>query len=165
MQDTTNPPNTTSPPDTETQLAELTEKVEALMVAAAAAASERFVTDRPRVVEPVSIMLDRERHMRLPFWALKKFQKVTGKSPWDHDAVWGYPPDLDGTITMIWCALLDEDPDLTLEQVERLPGMEFGNIHYLRHCLDKCWGENNPDPDPVEPGAVPNSTGGTSSTG
>jgi hypothetical protein len=70
---------------------------------------------------------------------------------------------------MIWCGLLEEDPTLTIEQVERLPGMEFGNIHYLRHVLDECWGRNNPDAvagEAPKGGVVdPNPPGDTASTG
>lgn len=104
-----------------------------------------FISTKPRIVEPVEIELDRKRHLKLPFWALKRFEQLTGVSPWDHGKVWGYPPSIDLTVAMIWAGLLWEDPELTLEQVEMMPNMEFGNIHYLRFCLDECWGRNNPD--------------------
>lgn len=110
---------------------------------------ERFDITKPRVIKEVPIELDKPRHLRLPFWALKKFQEVTGINPWDHSKVWAYPPDMDALVAMIWCGLLDEDPELKLEEVERFPNMDFGNIHYLRYCLDECWGENHPK---VEPG-------------
>jgi hypothetical protein len=108
---------------------------------------EKFDITKPRIIKEVPIILDKERHLRLPFWALKKFQAETGVNPWDHSRVWSYPPDMDALVALIWCGLLDEDPDLTLEQVERMPNMDFGNIHYLRYCLDECWGENQPKPD------------------
>jgi hypothetical protein len=109
--------------------------------------AEKFDITKPRIIKEVPIILDKERHLRLPFWALKKFQAETGINPWDHSKVWAYPPDMEALVTMLWVGLLDEDPDLTLEQVERMPNMDFGNIHYLRYCLDECWGENQPKPD------------------
>ncbi len=114
--------------------------------------AEPFDITRPRLIEPVEIILDRPRHLRLPFWALKKFEATTGVSPWDHSKVWSYPPNMDILCTMIWVGLLDEDPDLTLEEVERFPNMDFGNIHYLRHCLDECWGRNQPKVQPGQTG-------------
>lgn len=108
---------------------------------------EKFDITKPRIIKEVPIDLDKTRHLRLPFWALKKFQTETGINPWDHSKVWAYPPDMDALVTMLWVGLLDEDPDLTREQVERFPNMDFGNIHYLRYCLDECWGENQPKPD------------------
>ena len=105
---------------------------------------EKFDITKPRIIKDVPIELDRVRHLRLPFWALKKFQQETGINPWDHSKVWTYPPDMDALVALIWCGLLDEDPELTKEQVERFPNMDFGNIHYLRYCLDECWGENHP---------------------
>jgi hypothetical protein len=113
-----------------------------------AAVREPFNMRAPRLIEPVEIMLDRPRHLRLPFWALKLFQEKTGLSVWDNDKVFGWPPNLDVIVTLLWCALLDEDPDLTIERVERMPGLEFGQIYYVLHCLDECWGKNAPAPDP-----------------
>lgn len=111
-------------------------------------AVEKFDITKPRIIKDVPIELDKTRNLRLPFWALKKFQDVTGINPWDHSKVWTYPPDMDALVTLVWCGLLDEDPDLTVDQVMRFPNMDFGQIHYLRYCLDECWGENHPKADP-----------------
>lgn len=109
---------------------------------------ESFDHTKPRIIEPVPINIGgKERHLTLPFWALKKFQDTTKISPWDHSKVWAIPADLDLTVTLLWCALLDENPDLTLDEVWRFQGLDFGNIHYIRYCLDECWGRNNPDPE------------------
>ncbi len=114
-----------------------------------------FDRTRPRLIEPVSIMLDKERALRLPFHALLAFEQASGISPWDFEAVWGYPPKVKILTLLLWAALIDEDPDLTIAQVERMPGMEFANIHYIRDRLDKCWGANQPDPEP-DKGPAPN---------
>lgn len=111
-------------------------------------ASPVFDATKPRLFEPVTITLDRERHLRLPFSALRIFEQETGLSPWDSDLVWGWPPRLDTMLTLLWVALIDEDPTLTRDQLEGLPGVEFGNINYIRYCLDLCWGKNQPPPEP-----------------
>jgi hypothetical protein len=110
---------------------------------------EKFDITKPRTIKDIPIELDKPRVLRLPFWALKKFQDATGINPWDHSKVWAYPPDMDALVALIWCGLLDQDPELKLEEVYRFPNMDFGNIHYLRYCLDECWGENHPKADPT----------------
>jgi hypothetical protein len=113
---------------------------------------EPFNMRVPRLIEPVAIQLDKTRHLRLPFWALKLFEEKTGLSAWDNDKVFAWPPKLGVIVTLLWCALLDEDPDLTIERVERMPGLEFGQIYYVLHCLDECWGRNAPAPDAAPDG-------------
>lgn len=103
----------------------------------------------PRVIEPVPIELDKTRHLRLPFWALKMFEARTGVNAWDSEKIFEWPPKLEIVTTLLWVGLLDEDDSLTLEQVERMPGLEFGNIYYILHCLDELWGKNQPPPDPA----------------
>lgn len=119
-----------------------------------------FDSTQPRVVEPVTINLGgREMHLRLPFWALRRFEKATGVSPWDHEQVWKWPPKMDHVVHLLWAALLDENPDITVEEVERLEGMEFANVHYIRRKLDECWGRNANSPTQSSPGSngqVPN---------
>lgn len=110
-----------------------------------------FDDTQPRLLEPVTILLDRERPLRLPFKALRLFEKITSKNPWNPDLLYAVPPNLDDVTALLWVALLDDDPDLTREQLEDLPGMEFGNVHYIRRCLEKCWGVNMPPPDAKEP--------------
>jgi hypothetical protein len=124
---------------------------------------ERFDHTKPRMIEPVPINIGgKTRHLTMPFWALKKFQQEAGVSPWDYDKVWSIPADLDLTVTLLWVALLDENPDLTLEEVWRFQDLNFGNIHYLRHCLDECWGRNNPE---AEAGKPSNGSGDPNSPG
>lgn len=115
--------------------------------AAIEAAAEELRRNTPRLVEPVSIMLDRERHLRLPFWAIRAFEKKAGVSAWDQDKVWGYPPNIDCLIAMVWAACLEEDPSLTIQQVERWDCMTFSNTVYIRRRLDLLWGLTMPDAD------------------
>jgi hypothetical protein len=130
------------------------------LIAAQVTQIEPFDHTKPRLIQPVPIDIGgKTRHLRLPFWALRRFQQMTGLSPWDHEKVWAIPADLDITVTMLWVALLDENPDLTLDEVWRFEGMDFANIHYIRFCLDECWGRNMPAPDSSDEAqaAAPNS--------
>lgn len=109
------------------------------------------VRPAPRVTPPVSIVLDRERHMRLDFAGMVAFEEETGLSPWAA-SVWSGNPSPKVLSTLIWAALIDEDPDLMLSDVRRMPGMELSNFGYLMDRLADLWGETMPEPEPVAAG-------------
>jgi hypothetical protein len=111
------------------------------------ASRPRFDMTKPRVIEPVPIELDRTRHLILPMWALMDFEEKTGISPWDTDKILKYPPDLKLLSTFLWEGLREEDPDLTIDQVRKMKGLDWGNVYYILHCLDLCWGTNAPEPE------------------
>jgi hypothetical protein len=122
---------------------DLRETMVAIEQAQAAPKPETFDFKNPRVIEPVTVTLGgRERALRMPFKSIRAFQKQTGLSIWDHARVWRFPPDYDTFVALLWAALLHEQPDLTLEEVEALDGLEFGQIHYLMAKLDEMWGRN-----------------------
>lgn len=100
----------------------------------------------PRVVKPVPITLDRERHMLLDFVGMDAFEEATGLSAWEAEA-WQRPtPKILGAL--IWASLIWEDPDLTLDACKRLDGMQLANMAYLSDRLGELWGVTMPDPDP-----------------
>lgn len=157
--------STETTPVESTSLADAVSAVVAEEHAAAAAANPATAADppwdtsKPRVIEPVEIILGGEvRHMRLPMWALNRFKKATGASPWDHDRVWGFPPDPEIITALIWAALLEEDPTILPGQVERFPEMDLTNMLYIRARLDLLWGRTNPEPSAAQAagGADPN---------
>jgi hypothetical protein len=115
---------------------------------AAPAAEARAATptpiSRPRIVKPVPIMLDRERHMVMDFVAMDAFEDVTGLSAWGREAWDGRPRNV---VALIWAALLHEDPDLDLDAFKRLPCMTLANMGYLTERLGELWGEAFPDAD------------------
>lgn len=117
-------------------------------------ASPAFDVTRPRLVEPVSIMLDRERHLSLPFWAMLHFERESGLSSLDPD-IWNGEPKLAAILALLHSALLEEDPNLTRDQLERLPGATLPNVPYIRDRLGRCWIESMPPPDPKGNGADP----------
>lgn len=100
----------------------------------------------PRVIPPVAILLDRERHMIMDFAAMEKFEEVTGLSAWGRDAWDGNPRHV---AALIWAALLAEDPDLTLDAVKRMPQMSLANMAYLSDRLGELWGTTMPEADGV----------------
>lgn len=118
-------------------------------------ARPRFDMTRPRIIEPVPIELDKTRHLTLPLSGLMEFEEITGVNPWDNDAIFAWPPKMKVLTTLLWVGLREEDPDLTLDQARKLKGMEYGQVYYLMHCLDQCWGRNMPDPDPAPENGQP----------
>lgn len=114
-----------------------------------------FDLTRPRVIQPVSIKLDKERHLSLPFWAMLAFERETSLNALD-DKMWAGAMSLSTISTLLWAALLEEDPKLKLDQVQRLPGVALPNVPYIRACLERCWLETMPEPEKASNGAVPN---------
>lgn len=124
------------------------------------AARPKFDMTKPRVIQPVEIELDRTRHLILPMWVLLDFEEKTGVSPWDTDRIMKYPPDLKLLSTFLWEGLREEDPDLTVEDVRKMKGMEYANVYYILHCLDLCWGSNAPPADEPSTNGQVNGQGG-----
>lgn len=119
-------------------------------------AKPTFDTTLPRIFDRITIQLDRERPLRLSFKSLRIFEQETGVSGWNEERIWAYPWDVKLVLTFLWVALLDDDPTLTLEQLEDLPGVEYGNLPYIRRKLTDCWGQNAPPPDaPAKNGVAP----------
>jgi hypothetical protein len=115
---------------------------------AAVAATVPETPSTPKVIEPIPIVLGgRERTLRMDFKAMKRFHNATGLSPWARE-VWDDPsPEM--LVALLWAALTHEDPDLTLEDVETMDGVEMGNIAYLSSKIGDLWGKTMPDPEPV----------------
>ena len=87
----------------------------------------------------VKIMLDKERTLLLDFNALCKYEETTGKSAFEY----GAPPKATETRLMLWVALLDESPDITLEEAGKL--MFGGNLAYLSEKLGEALMAGNPE--------------------
>lgn len=104
----------------------------------------------PTVVKPVEILLDRPRSMVMDFAAMEAFEEATGLSAWGREAWDGSPKH---TVALIWSALLHEDPELTLDQVKRMPCMTLANVGYLSDRLADLWGVSMPDADADAPPA------------
>lgn len=102
--------------------------------------------DGPRVIDPVPVIFDKPRTLRMDFKAMKAFRLATGLNPWDR-AVWE-DPDPEVLAKLVWASLLHEDPDLTIAEVEAFPGMDMGNIGYVSEKVGDLWGVTMPDPDP-----------------
>ena len=76
-----------------------------------------------KAIPSVSIELDKERHMRLPFNAIIEFEKMTGKKITEMDEK---NMSMENIRALIFVALKGEDKDLTVEQVGDM--LHFGNI-------------------------------------
>jgi hypothetical protein len=124
---------------------------------AAVEATVPYVAPKPKVINPVPIVLDRDRTLVMNFKAMKLFHRMTGLSPWARE-VWSDPaPEI--LSALLYAALSHEDSQLTLEMVEEMPGLEMGNIAYLSDRLGELWGETMPEADQEtarENGTAPN---------
>lgn len=121
---------------------------------AAVKAPARREPPKPRIVPPVPIELDRVRHLRMDLRAMKLIEDKLGLVMWDFSA-WDLKSSREAAV-IFWACLLHEDPELTLEQVEVMPGMELANFPYLAYTLSLLWGFTMPESDE---GDAPESTG------
>lgn len=78
------------------------------------------VLDRiaPSLSDTRTVMLDKERTLRMDFNALAKAEEITGKN-WMTAESWKTLSAKDYR-ALTWACLLDEDPSLTLEQAGKL---------------------------------------------
>lgn len=117
---------------------------------AAPVAAAAVVMAQPRIIKPIPIVLDRARTLVMDFAAMEAFETATNLSAWSREAWDGNPRHL---AALIWAALLHEDPDLTLDQVKRMPSMTLANLGYLQDRLTLLWGETMPEADESEAAA------------
>jgi hypothetical protein len=65
------------------------------------------------LTSPITITLDKERHLRLSFRGMIEFEKLSGKS-----LLKGFNPDdmsMEDISTLVWASLIHEDKSLTLD--------------------------------------------------
>jgi hypothetical protein len=128
------------------------ELVDATSAELARAAAAGLMQSTP--LEPVPILLDRLRHLRMDFRGMRAFKKQTGLSPWGREAWTDADPDI--LLALLWASLIHEDPELAIEDVERMPGVDMGNIGYLTERLGRLWGASMPEPEPQNGHVDPN---------
>jgi hypothetical protein len=97
---------------------------------------------RPRIIKPIPIQLDRERHLVMDFTAMEAFEAETGLSAWSREAWDGRPRHIG---LLLWAALLHEDPELTFDVIR--PYLTMANLSYLTERLGELWGETMPEAD------------------
>jgi hypothetical protein len=106
------------------------------------------------VTQPVKIMLDKERTLRLTLNAMIRFQEVTGK-----DLLKGFDPEnmsLDDVRALLWACMLHEDKSLNLEKVGDM--IDLSNLKTVIESISGAAGmafpepkEGDPDPNPQSP--------------
>lgn len=80
---------------------------------------------------PVTIMLDRERTLRLTMRGLFAFKKATGK-----DLIKGIGKEeftAEDSMALLWACLIHEDRELTLEQVENI--VDLSNLSVVQNAI------------------------------
>jgi hypothetical protein len=88
---------------------------------------------RPNTIPTVPIKLDKERHLKLDFNAIALIEEGTKKNVLKQES-WESLTGSDIRV-MLWAMLLDEDPEITLNDVGAM--LHFGNIEYVFECIGK----------------------------
>ncbi len=100
--------------------------------------------------EPVTIILDKERHLKLTLGGMKKFEEATGLKILKAEKLESLTQE--HIIAFIWACLLPEDKKLTLEDVGYM--ITPDKLQELSETIIKVWGqampesEGAPDPNP-----------------
>jgi len=92
-----------------------------------------------KVRPEVTIMLDKERHLKLDLNAMVAFQEETGKNLFSQKSIELLANDMNpkDLRAMLWACLLHEDEKLTLKQVGSL--LEVGNLQQVMEKLTEAW--------------------------
>lgn len=83
----------------------------------------------------VKIILDKERRLLFDFNALAQMEKVTGKSFLSGE-LWDNLSATD-VRALVWAGLLDEDPEITLEEVGKM--LHMGNAMKMLEAVKEAW--------------------------
>ena len=75
------------------------------------------------VMTPKTVQLDTERKVILNLFAMKKFRELTGKSVMNLKAEETTEEEISA---LAWAALLTHNPDITIEEVDKL--IHIGNM-------------------------------------
>ena len=90
-------------------------------------------------MEPGTIVLDKERHMRLTLRGMKAYKKLTGQELTDMKL-----KDAETIIPVCWALLVWEDAELTIEAATEM--MEIVSIQKLMKAINECVAADAPLP-------------------
>ena len=98
------------------------------------------------------IHLDKEREAYIDLNAMCRFAEVRGRELWQIDTVHPTSADLRA---LVWCALLREEPGLTLEEAGKMLALD--NIQdvagqLMRHARDAMPEQDDGNPNPPTQG-------------
>lgn len=94
----------------------------------------------------MKVMLDREREVKFDLNAMAKFAEITGHEIWEAD--WRNIKSADLRL-MLWCALLRDDPSITLEGAGALIDSE--NMEQITQSLIATAAASMPKKDDGSP--------------
>jgi hypothetical protein len=92
-------------------------------------------------MEPGTIMLDKERHMRLNIRGMKAYKKLTGGEITD---LQGSIKEAETLIPVCWALLVWEDPSLTIEAATEM--LEIVPLQILMKAVNECVAADSPLP-------------------
>ena len=94
--------------------------------------------------QPITIQLDKERHLRLTLGGMRRFQEETGKSLWKGLDIKSLTEG--DAIALIWACLIWEDKDLKVEDVGFM--LDPDKYDEIVKKIIKSWGKENSSPLP-----------------
>ena len=92
-------------------------------------------------MEPGTIVLDKERHMRLTLRGMKAYKKLTGQELTDMK---GSLKEAETIIPVCWALLVWEDAELTIEAATEM--LETMPIQKLMKAINECVAADAPLP-------------------
>lgn len=104
----------------------------------------------------VTIMLDKERHLRLTLNGMIKFQQLTGKNLMKGIKV--NDLSLDDTAALVWACLVHEDKNLKYEDVLNL--VDLSNLQEVAVAVTSCITQAAPTRTSSSPKAKRTMSGG-----
>ena len=105
----------------------------------------------------VTVMLDKERHLKYNFNAMAAFTEATGKNLFKSETIRAILQDLNpyDFRALTWACLVHEDKTLTLDQVGDLLDLETADGAVITRKLLEAIGFALPEPDKEEKQAIP----------
>ena len=95
-------------------------------------------------IQPITIQLDKERHLKLTLGGMKRFQEETGKSLLKGLDIKSMTEA--DAIAFIWACLIWEDKDLKVEDVGFM--LDPDTYNEIVKKITKSWGKGDSSPLP-----------------
>ena len=113
-----------------------------------------MVTDADKAIPVLEINIgDRDRRLACSMFVLWKFQKVTGRNPFEINSNELTPNEL---VLLLWCAMVQDEPTLTEEDVAKM--MCARHLRDVGTLVMKLFAlaspSADPEAEPAQPGEI-----------
>lgn len=93
------------------------------------------------MAKSVTIMLDRERVMRLNMWAQMRYEKASGKKIVDMEE-----NSVTDVMTLVWATLTQDDPELTVDALAQI--LDVDDMERVAEAIKELKGDIGESPLP-----------------